>query len=117
MKRSASKVWLNGGKARLIGQRPAISQTPNTIAKEISCQAKAERERCCGTETISESQSKIFQLQDRGSNGVNKLQTQHSLLHNSNAPHFTLASAALSAEKCQKSSSFRFSPLRAPDRL
>ena len=31
-------VLLNGGKAKLIGQRPAISQRPKKRAKEISCQ-------------------------------------------------------------------------------
>ena len=31
-------VLLNGGKAKLIGQRPATSQRPKKRAKEISCQ-------------------------------------------------------------------------------
>ena len=38
---SANNVWLNGGKAKLMGQRPASSQTPKKSANENSCQVKA----------------------------------------------------------------------------
>src|SRR6267142_5306355 len=38
MRTSATNVLLNGGKAKLIGQRPATSQRPKKRAKESSCQ-------------------------------------------------------------------------------
>src|SRR5687767_15163294 len=36
---SAAPVWLAGGKAALIGQRPASSHSPKKRTKEASCQA------------------------------------------------------------------------------
>src|SRR6185503_724881 len=123
MPSSAEKVLLNGGKAKLIGQRPANSHKPKNRAKENNCQKKGFAiQFFCSTESVTSEPCKTAQLlyRDRVSQAPKDAEKCRSSSDNRGGLwfflprpgfHFTLPSAALSGAKCQNSSAFRFSPV------
>src|SRR4029450_9103440 len=124
---SATNVLLNGGKAKVSAQRAASSHKPKKRTKESNCQKRGFAIwPFCSTESVfsgpdKEAQSAALRAvpsrQRAGgrSDGVLRFKPITPPLQ---LPfHFTLASAASSGAKCQKSSTLRFSPVSAPERL
>src|SRR5262245_19979582 len=125
---SAISVLLNGGNAKLIGQRPAHSQRPKKRTKEISCQTKGVAvQRGWSRESVTGRISSAVVSGHAGdsnawSDGVLEDALSNPILQDSITPvlryyYFTFARAALSGARCQKSSALRLSPFSAPDRL
>src|SRR5262245_33952905 len=151
---SAMNVLLNGGKAKLIGHRPAISQRPKKRTNESSCQTTGLTIRLvCSTVSAPGTPLKNAHLPARSHRGKELFKPfntfkQFKTLKNTKALqpnagsvwamehwgdaskrdtsyiptlhprcfHFTLASAAFSGARYQKSATLRFSPLIAPER-
>src|SRR6266498_4587059 len=98
MLNSATNVLLNGGKAKLIGQRPASSHKPKKRTKEHNCQKRGFAIwPFCSTESVFSGPDKeaesaalrsVASRQRAGgrSDGVLRFKPNTPLLHHSNCP-------------------------------